>query len=289
MADDILGTPAGANKPFYVYVYRDPRPQKGNQPIYVGKGTASQGRAYVHWNQGPRNAILLRIFAKIKAEGMRPIIEIAGWFDDELEAFAFESALIAQFGRRDISTGTLANMTDGGDGAANPSQEARAAVGAAVRLRWMNQESRSRGVEATRESWMNEEIRKRRADGIVAALTPDDVRAAMSARTLLQWQDEALRTLRISRTRDVRSTPESRAVTATRSTALWADPLHRVRVSGTLSRTLSSPEKRAAMASRASSVWAALTPEKREARLAGLRASVSRRVARAALAASVGK
>lgn len=97
---------------FYVYTYYDPRGGL-NHPIYVGKGTSR--RAYFHL-RSCANPILSRTLEKIRAAGLKPAVEIVFRTDDETEAIAREVALIAQYGRRNIGTGTLCNLTDGGEG-----------------------------------------------------------------------------------------------------------------------------------------------------------------------------
>lgn len=105
-------------KTFYVYVLRDPRPGKNLQPIYVGKGDPNRARAHVHWYKGIKhgNPILRSIFSKLRKAGLEPQVEIIQHFDIEAEAFQLESRLIAQYGRRDLGTGTLCNFTNGGEG-----------------------------------------------------------------------------------------------------------------------------------------------------------------------------
>jgi hypothetical protein len=46
-------------------------------------------------------------------------------FEIESDAFNKEIMLIAHYGRRDLGTGILTNMTDGGEGRVNPSKESR--------------------------------------------------------------------------------------------------------------------------------------------------------------------
>lgn len=115
MAENVLPLFAGAGK-FYVYVYLDVRPKKAGTPIYVGKGTASNGRADVHWTKPCKNPLLSRILQKIRQAELAPEIKIVGWFDDEDEAFGLERSLIARFGRLTDSSGTLCNLTAGGEG-----------------------------------------------------------------------------------------------------------------------------------------------------------------------------
>lgn len=88
---------------FYSYLYL----RKNGTPYYVGKGCGE--RAF------SRN----RIFLPPK-DRSRIVI-----FPMESEKLAFESekALIELFGRKDLGTGILRNLTNGGEGASNPSPE----------------------------------------------------------------------------------------------------------------------------------------------------------------------
>jgi len=91
---------------FYVYAYL----RTDGSPYYIGKG--KKRRAYSNWRKIPRP----------KDESRIQILE---YFTDESKAFAKEKELIAQYGRRDQGTGILRNLSDGGEGGANPSEETR--------------------------------------------------------------------------------------------------------------------------------------------------------------------
>src|SRR6185503_7773153 len=105
-----------SNVVFYVYVYRDPRPGKNLEPIYIGKGRGYRYRQ--HWNrtEDHRNPLLCRVLNKIRAVSLKPKIKIVRRFVLEADAFAYEIKLIAKYGRRDLGLGPLCNLTDGGDG-----------------------------------------------------------------------------------------------------------------------------------------------------------------------------
>lgn len=95
----------------YTYVYRDP--SRSNEPIYVGKGTGN--RAYRHLKSTHNKHFAARL-AKMKREGVEPIIEfLCKDVDDELAQLC-EVEAIDLYGRLDLCKGPLLNHTDGGNG-----------------------------------------------------------------------------------------------------------------------------------------------------------------------------
>lgn len=101
---------------YYVYVYLDPRKLGRyvygdykflHEPIYVGKG--KRKRAYYFEN---RNYVL-----RLKLEEIgKPIILIITKQLTESESLSLEKKLIASIGRKDLVTGPLCNLSEGGKG-----------------------------------------------------------------------------------------------------------------------------------------------------------------------------
>jgi predicted XRE-type DNA-binding protein len=105
---------------YYIYIYLDPR-KSGRycyddvcftfEPIYVGKG--KNGR----WKEiNRRTNVFKNKINKIKKSGLEPVIFKLYENLNEDQSFEKEIQLINEIGRIDLKTGTLVNMTDGGDG-----------------------------------------------------------------------------------------------------------------------------------------------------------------------------
>lgn len=97
---------------FYVYIYKDPIIF---EPFYVGKGC--NGR-YRDISARKYNKHLYNKIQKYRRQGY--FIKDITFFEQknlfERDALSLEIELIRKIGRRDLGTGPLLNLTDGGDG-----------------------------------------------------------------------------------------------------------------------------------------------------------------------------
>lgn len=102
------------NSRFYVYELCNPITKL---PFYVGKGTRHRCKThftkkylYEGYNFGKQNEI-----KEILTNNNQVLVKIVHNTDDENDALSIEIQLIALYGRRDIKTGILTNLTNGGE------------------------------------------------------------------------------------------------------------------------------------------------------------------------------
>ena len=188
---------------FYVYTYRDPRPSKNNQIIYVGKGQGQ--RAWKHWeSKVHNNRGFGALLAKLRQDGLKPVITLTKEFVEEADAFVEEMRLIAEVGRRDLNKGSLFNLTDGGEGLSGAlrTPEWRANMSAAMstpemknkyseanKTRWADPDYRAKTTAAIREALKDPGVIARREAGKAAFVDTPEFRAVMSRATSKMWED----------------------------------------------------------------------------------------------------
>lgn len=93
---------------YYTYAWCDPR--KDNEPFYIGKGTGRRDKKITS-----RNSFFTNVRKQIIKAGLEPkIIRLVDNVSEEI-ALMNEEQYIDFYGRRDLGTGCLTNMTDGGE------------------------------------------------------------------------------------------------------------------------------------------------------------------------------
>lgn len=98
---------------FYVYKLIDPR---DTLPFYIGKGKSQRWRVHFTPSSKGQNPYKDAVIRNIQACGLDVIVEHIKC-DSEEDALQLEQALISELGRRDINTGILTNLQNGGEGA----------------------------------------------------------------------------------------------------------------------------------------------------------------------------
>jgi hypothetical protein len=101
---------------FYVYMYC----KVVGTPFYVGKG--KDDRHLYHLQEAKKentkdpNNLKINTIRKILKSGNEPIVKFIDTDLSEEQAFELEEFLISEIGRVDVGTGTLTNLTNGGEG-----------------------------------------------------------------------------------------------------------------------------------------------------------------------------
>jgi len=146
------------NKQYYTYIYSDPRTLV---PFYVGKGSGN--RCYVHLNEKHKHANVWfgRKIKKIKREGLKPLVEKI-YVSSEYYSLELEKGLIKKFGRKDLNTGTLLNLNEGGTGY-SLSEETKDKI----RKKAIGRPNKNKGKRGILKSW-NKGLNKNTHNGLMS-------------------------------------------------------------------------------------------------------------------------
>jgi len=242
---------------FYVYVYLDPRPGKGLQPIYVGKGTVDLDRASYHWERRCVNPFLQSVLDKIRVAGLVPQITIAAYMEDEEDAFAMERELIAEYGRRDLRTGSLCNLTEGGQGTAGlkysnerlknlhekvSTPEWKTLMSEISNKMWRTPSLRDKTLNARRKHETDPNFRARLREAILKSRT-EQVRNKISVAMRTNWESEEYRAKQSASRAEAHSRPEEKVRKSKASKKVWTQHGDKIRLA--IKTAKSTPERRA--------------------------------------------
>jgi hypothetical protein len=253
---------------YYVYVYKDPRPSMLQQVVYVGKGVGR--RAWAHWGaRVVKNKGFGHFLAVLRQKGLAPTIEIVQEFEDEGDAHAEEIRLITLYGRRDLKTGALFNLTVGGEGICGTVRTEEWSN--RIRLALLTDENKSRNAKAAAKRWADPgykekttiAIRKALADPAVASrreaakalfIHTKEFRATMHKATKKMWGDSHYRDKVLVAQKEAHRRPEVKAKKSKTSKELWNTKGGSIKQAITLARN--TPESKAKTSKQATEQWA---------------------------------
>lgn len=170
---------------FYIYAYlRD-----DGSPYYIGKGKGK--RAWIQHAKKGKGVHTPKDLSRI---------HVCESNLTEVGAFALERRYIRWWGRKDLGTGILQNMTDGGEGTSNikrsVTEKTKRKIGTANKGRPQSAETRQKRSRALSGRKQSEESNaKRRAKAVGRVLGPQDAerRARTSEAVRLSWVKRKLK------------------------------------------------------------------------------------------------
>lgn len=173
---------------FYVYAhYR----ADTDEIFYIGKGSGN--RAYEKKKSDGRSEWWHRIVNKYGYT-----VKLLHENLSEVEALKKERELIQQYGRKDISTGPLINLTDGGEGGLNIGEDTRKKRSISVKKITDDVNYRKELSQRVKLQWdTNPERKKKTSELVKARLSSEEVRKELSERVKKQWQKDSTRKERV--------------------------------------------------------------------------------------------
>lgn len=191
---------------FYVYIHINP---STGRPFYVGKG--KDKRAY---SNGGRNKFWYNIVAKYGKE-----VKILQEGLSEQDAHKLETELIRLYGRRNIGTGDLVNLTDGGEGVHGKvyTKKERKQLSTIMKQHYESKDARNKRSIIAQQVNARPEVKEKISTSMKLLNKNSRVLRKKRRDTKVSWNDIHVRNVRTANIKAVRSTEESRNKTRIRS------------------------------------------------------------------------
>lgn len=164
---------------FYVYAYL----REDGTPYYIGKGKNNRA-----WDKSSHT---------IRPPDDNKLIVIMESRLTEFGALSLERFYIRWYGRKDLGTGILRNMTDGGDGS-RPGPQVLEKIKRARQNQVFTLETREKLSQTTKDRWKNEEYRQRMTDILTSVNRSPEKRkkSAHKTKRSQQWIENQAKSLR---------------------------------------------------------------------------------------------
>lgn len=165
-------------------------------PFYIGKGKEQRA-----WVTQHRNFLWKEIVAEHAYE-----VRIIQNNMNEADALLLETKLIESYGRIDLDTGILVNMTEGGNGGMGVlmTEEYRQKLSNSARVRWQSDQYREKQSVSQSTSWKNKEIRNKR----IARMSAPDVKIKNSQSKKDMWKNPEYRKKNLDKRKQRWNDPE---------------------------------------------------------------------------------
>lgn len=133
-------------------------------PFYIGKGKKNRYKVSEHMNKSSSNNFLKNKIRKVGTNNIK--IQFLHKNISEEESFQFEIFYIELYGRRDLGTGALCNLTNGGEGNSGyiMSDETKQKLSDLNRGRIVSDETRQKLVAASKGHIVSDETRQKMRD-----------------------------------------------------------------------------------------------------------------------------
>lgn len=201
--------------------------------FYVGKGNPDRLRSVTRRH----NKYHSRIYNKTKASGFAVEQRIIADKLPEESSHTIEKMRIAMWRAAGV---VLVNMTEGGEGLSNPSEDVRARIGAAHKGMTASAKTRAK-IAAVQNTPEMKALKSATHKGKVVAETTKDKLSDAAAK---QFSDPAARKLASQLTKARFANPDERRKQSARTSAFFEDPATRKAAAGRTAAQFADPVKR---------------------------------------------